>query len=55
MADSLDEQLQELDKKRDKIIHDYFVEKQKQLDDQMKESTKYLKDHANDEGSEQDG
>lgn len=49
MSDDLIEQLEELDKEKANIIHEYYLSKQKQIDDQMKESTKQLKDKTDEE------
>ena len=52
MADDLDERLNELEKAKEAIIHDTYLAKQKQLNDQIKESTEQLIEHVNEEGSE---
>ena len=52
MPDSLDERLKALDEAKKIIIHDSFIAKQKQLDDQIEESTEQLIEHVNEEGSE---
>ena len=52
MSDSLNERLAALDKAREQIIHDSFVEKQKQLDDDIRKSTEDLESHVSESESE---
>ena len=52
MSDSLTEQLLELEKERQKIIHESFVSKEQQIDNQMEESTEQLKETTNDKAGD---
>lgn len=52
MSDDFERQLQELDAKKDNIIHSEFMSKQKQIIEQIEKSTEQLEKDTNAKGDE---